>query len=183
MVHVRRNAEVAGNMEMVEGGLEVFDPAAPRDGNSGVAEQRNVGGRVGLKRSDEDEGNVVGGEALRAQDVLWELGVGANDLGFGIAEETEPYLIDDGEVLRRAGVDEDVLAAALDEVDDRVHLFALVPGLHPVDFGAGHPEGAAVKCAHGIFHAVGPPWVTNARNFRMPSRNTPMSLPMLIMRN
>src|SRR3954451_1423681 len=112
LVHVGRDAQVAGDMEMVKRRLKILDPATPRDADGGVPKHGDVGGGVGLQRGNEHQRNVVGREPLGAQNVSRELGIGAHDLRLGVSEETEPRLVDDGEVLRRAGVDEDVLTAA-----------------------------------------------------------------------
>src|ERR1039458_3749742 len=110
LIHVRRNAQMAWNVEMVVRSLEILNPAAPRDANCGVAEKVNVRRGIGLQRSDEDQRDIVGSEPLRAEDILRKLRLGANDLRFGVSEKTQPRLVDDGKIPRRAGVDEDVAA-------------------------------------------------------------------------
>src|SRR4051794_21126214 len=116
VIHVRRHAQVAWNVEVVERRLEILDPAAAGDGNGGVAEHGDVGGGVSLQRRDQDQRDVLWSKALRAENVLRKLRLGAHDLGLGVAKEAEPGLVDHGEILGGAGVDEDVLAAALHEI-------------------------------------------------------------------
>jgi hypothetical protein len=145
MIHLGRNAQMSWDMEMIIGGLEILDPAFARDGDHCVAEEVNVGGCVGLKGRDYNRADVVWSQALIAENVLRQLLLSADDLGLWIAEEIEPGFVHDREVLRRAGVDKNVLAAATNKVDENVHLLALVPVFHPVDFWSGNPEGAGVE--------------------------------------
>src|ERR1017187_56842 len=160
LIHVRRNAQMTRNVKMIVRRLKILNPAAPRDANCGVAEKVNVRRGIGLQRSDEDQRDIVGSEPLRAEDILRKLRLGANDLRFRISEKTEPCLVDDVEILRGTGVDEDVATSAADEVDEDVHFLALVPRLHPIHLGAGNPECAGIESLNRVLHAAPPCWAT-----------------------
>src|SRR5208282_2421900 len=101
VVHLRRNAQVAGNMQMIVGRLEIFDPSTPRYGDRRLAEQVYVGRGVGLQRSNDYGADVVRRQSLRAENILRKLLFGAHDLRLWIAEKSQPGLVDDGQILRR----------------------------------------------------------------------------------
>src|SRR4051812_9947791 len=88
LIHIGRDAEVARNVEMIEGGLKIFNPASPGNSDGGVAEHGNVGGSISLQWRDEDQRNVVWGKALGTQNDLRKLLFGAHDLGLWIPEKT-----------------------------------------------------------------------------------------------
>src|SRR5580698_330640 len=127
---------------MIVRSLKVFDPSAPRDADACIAKHGNIGRSVCLQRSHKNCGDILWGKTLGAQDVLWQLIFGTNDLSLLVSEEVEPCFVYDSKILRRTCVDQNVLAAAANEIDEDIHLFALVPVLHPVDLGTRHPECA-----------------------------------------
>jgi hypothetical protein len=70
-----------------------------------------------------------------------------------VAEEVEPRLVDDSEVLWRPGIDEDIVAAAPNQIDQDVHLFTLVPAVYPIDLWTWNPEGAGIERLYRVLHA------------------------------
>ena len=87
VVHLRRNTQASGNVQMIVRRLKILDPALARDADLGIAEQVDIGGSVSLQRRDDHGIDIVQGEALRAQNVLRQLLFGADDLGLWITEE------------------------------------------------------------------------------------------------
>ena len=68
VIHIGRNAQMAGNVKVIVRSLKVLDPAATRDSDGGVAKQGNVGRGISLQRRDEDERNVIGRECLASEE-------------------------------------------------------------------------------------------------------------------
>src|SRR5215469_18459075 len=191
MIHIGGNAEMTRYVQVIIRRLKVFDPALPGNANLGVSEKMDVRGGVGLQGCDDDLRDVLRIEPLGAQNILRKLLFRADNLRLGISEEFFPSLVQNGKVLRRPGVDENVLSAATYQVDDHVHFFPLVPTLHPIHLRSWDPESAGVERVDGIVHVFGPrvlvrnfcrPFRTEARNSRRPPKNTPISLPRLITR-
>src|SRR3984893_1759959 len=151
-----RDAKVPRYVQMIVRSLKILDPAFAGNTDLGVLKEVDICRRIGLERCHQHLRNLFRRKPLRAKDILRQLLVGADDLGFWKTEEIDPRLVENCKVLWWAGIDEDIVPATTDQVDDDVHLFACAPALHPIDLRPGHPKRTGVERLNRIVHTPPP---------------------------
>src|SRR4029077_7675948 len=171
-----RDAKVPGYVQMIVRSLKILDPAFARNTDLGVLKEVYICRRIGLERCHQNLRNLFWRKPLRAKDILRQLLVGADDLGFWKTEEIDPCLVENRKVLWWAGINEDIVPATTDQVDDDVHLFACAPGLHPIDLRPGKSNSTGIERLNRIVHTPPPcrtlvvsaPATTDSRNALTP---------------